>query len=604
MSRVAVRLTHRIPHLVFIVVSSCTGSIDTGTVSPWLPANGADPISNLSGSTAPGSQIPSGSSPSNPNIPGAANSGDGTTSPGNSSGPGSGASTGGAAAPQCDKTVVGTTPLRRITRSEYDNTVADLLGTTEQPASAFVVDTQVGLFDNTAATQTVPTLLGEQFLNTAVSLAENISDIDKLVGCDPASGQTCVRSFVQKFGRRAFRRALTSDELTSYLSLYQTTSSSSDADTGVRGVVAAVLASPNFLFRFEFGSDQTSAISNAKSLSAYEIAARLANLLWASAPDDELLDAAEGGRLATREQVATQARRMLKDTRAHRALSQFYNQWFGLGRLATATKDTSAYPDFNESLRSSMSEESRLFIDDVLWNGDAKLKTLLTAPYSFVDASLAKLYGVNAPTSGGFSKVSLNQSQRAGVMTQAAVLAAYARADESSPVKRGQWVRVRMLCQELPDPPANIPQLPAPQAGISNRERFAMHTSNAACSGCHNLIDGLGFGLEAYDGIGRFRTTDQGVAVDSRGTVTSTTDIDGAYNGAIELATKLAQSTQVRDCAPTQWLRYTLGRSAETADACSAQQLKQAFATSDGDLRELMVALTQTDAFWHYRKPE
>jgi hypothetical protein len=489
-----------------------------------------------------------------------------------------------------------------LTLSEYDNSVADLLGDTTHPASSFATDTQVGLFDNTAATQTVPTLLAEQILDSAVTLAEK-ADLKAVMGCDPASGATCVNSFVSRFGRRAFRRPLSTDESTRYAALYDSTRAISDAATGVRSVIAALLTSPNFLFRVEFGATSSSAIAEAQALTAFEMAARLANLIWASVPDDQLLDAAASGKLGTRAEVETQARRMLDDSRARRALGEFYSQWFGLGRIDSVTKDGATYPEFDETLRASMSEESHRFIDEVLWNGDAKLSTLLSASYSFINEPLAELYGVEAPASG-FARVKLNPDERAGILTQAAVLAAYARPDQSSPVKRGQWVRVRLLCQELPDPPAGVPELPEPKAGVSNRERFAMHTSNPKCSGCHNLIDGLGFGLEAYDGVGRFRTMDQGVAVDSSGEVTATTDINGNYNGAVALATRLAKSEQVRDCAPTQWLRYSLGRTAETADSCSSSELKRAFKESGGNLQELMVALTQTDTFWNYRKPE
>lgn len=505
----------------------------------------------------------------------------------------------------CATRAVGSSPMRRLSRSDYDHAVRDLLGDTTQPARAFVADTQVGLFDNTAATQTVPTLLAEQYLDAAVELAENVQDVEQLAGCDPASGEDCARDFIASFGRRAFRRPLSDAEAGRLLALYSGTLESSDAATGVRAVVAAVLASPNFLFRQEVGLDEPSDIAGARRLSAYELASRLAGLIWASVPDDELLDAAAAGALETKADVEREARRMLDDERARPALAQFYAQWLGLERIQSASKDPAVYPQFDTALRDAMSEESRLFIDDVLWNGDARLETLLTASYSFVNQPLAELYGVEGPSDASeFSRIELNPDERAGVLTQASVLAGYARPDQSSPVKRGQWVRVRLLCQELPDPPANIPELPPPADGVSNRERFAMHTSNPACSGCHNLIDGLGFGLEAYDGLGRFRTTDQGVDVDSSGEITSTTDIDGEYDGAVELAAQLARSSQVRDCAPTQWLRYTLAREAEAGDGCSSQELKRAFAASNGDLRELMLALTQTDAFWHYQPGE
>jgi hypothetical protein len=203
-----------------------------------------------------------------------------------------------------------------------------------------------------------------------------------------------------------------------------------------------------------------------------------------------------------------------------------------------------------------------------------------------------------------FARTSLDPTQRSGLLTQASLMTTFASPAGSSPIKRGKWVRVRMLCQDLPDPPANVPPPAPPQAGVSTRERFAMHTSDPGCSGCHHLIDGLGFGLEHYDGVGAYRTMDQGVPVDATGEVNTTEDIDGDYDGAPELAARLARSAQVRDCAPTQWLRYAMARRETADDTCSLVALRDAFAASGGDMRELMVALTQTDAFFNYRLPE
>lgn len=507
---------------------------------------------------------------------------------------------------KCVTPDVGPAPMRRLTHSEYNNAVADLLGDKTQPGKNFAIDTQEGLFDNTADTQTVPALLADQYLDAATSLATGISSVPTLLGCDPtgSAGAACVKTFVDRFGRRAYRRPLTADEDTRLIALYNTTRGASDEATGVRAVVSAVLASPYFLFRPEFGTTG-SKIAGAQRSTPFELAGRLASLLWASVPDDTLLDAAQNGKLATPDDIATQARRMLSDPKARPAIATFYDQWLGLSMLDTATKDPAVFPAFNDALRDSMREETRRFVSHVVWDGDSKLSTLLSAPYSFINGPLADLYGVKAVGDPAtFSQVNLDPSQRAGVLTQASMLASFARPDESSPIKRGKWVRVRVLCTDLPDPPANVPQLTPPQPGVSTRERFAMHTSNPACSGCHSLIDGLGFGLEQYDGIGRFRTMDQGVPVDSSGAVTATTDINQPYNGGAELADLLSGSAQVRDCAPTQWLRYAMGRREVDADVCSLKSVRDSFAASDGNLKELMVALTQTDAFSNYRKPE
>jgi hypothetical protein len=573
---------------------ACTGTIESSSFG--IPGR-ADPARPW----APGTDTPGALG--SPGVPGqgvAGNAAPGVN--GGAGGPGVVTPPGTVDELRCETPAVGPSPLRRLTHAEYDNSVRDLLGDTTRPAHAFARDTEIGLFDNTASAQTVPQLLGDQYIETAAELAENVADVDALLGCDAADA-TCVRAFVERFGRRAYRRPLASTEVDRLVAIYDSTRTAADAPTGVRAIVTAVLASPNFLFRPEFGGAE-STLPSAKEATPFELAGRLASLLWASLPDDALLDAAQNGQLQTREQVQIEARRMLADPKAREGLANFYMQWFGLPLLESATKDPAVYPAFDDALRAAMAEETRRFVDYVLWDDDATLNTLLTAPYSFVNGELAQLYGVSGPTGATFARVEHDSTRRRGVLTQASMLAAFASSDESSPVKRGKWVRTRILCQDLPDPPDDIPELTEPKEGVSTRERFAMHTSDPACSGCHTLIDGLGFGLEAYDGIGAFRTMDHGVPVDSSGEITSTRDIDGQYDGGPELALKLAQSAQVRDCAPTQWLRFALARRETQEDTCSLVALREAFAASGGDLRELMVALTQTDAFWNYRQAE
>ena len=506
----------------------------------------------------------------------------------------------------CATRAMGPSPMRRLTRDEYNNSVAALLGDTSAPADAFAPDSQVGIFDNSAEAQTVPVLLADQYLDAAEQVARNVPDIRALVGCDVsgAMGRSCVSSFITKFGRRAYRRPLSAEEASGMLDVFTQVSAASDPQTGVRGVLTAFLSSPNFLFRPEFGG-ATSIVPGAKQTGPYELAARLASLLWASAPDDVLLDAAASGKLASPADVAVQAKRMLSDPRAHGALRSFYEQWLGLPLLETVAKDSTAYPLWNEDLRAAMHEETGRFIDHVLWEDDALLRTLFTANYSFLNGPLAKLYGAPAPRdAAAFTRTMLDPNQRSGVLTQPSLMAVFASPSASSPIKRGKLVRVRLLCQDLPDPPANVPPPPEPKQGVSTRERFAMHTDNPACSGCHKLIDGLGFGLEHYDGIGAYRDVDQGVAVDASGLLNATRDIDGPYSGGPELAERLAEGDDLRDCVPRQWLRYALARRESDEDACSLDTLQRAFARTDGDMYELMVALTQTDAFLNYRQPK
>ena len=574
-----------------LLLSACVGTID----SPRSWSEAEAELDRAAGLGPNG--LPQSGSVLNGGVPGSSATNNGPSTPGGS------ATNGGT--PSCG---VGNTPMRRLTHLEYDNAVRELLGDSTAPARAFARDNTIGLFDNTAEAQTVPSLLGEQYMNSAVDLAEKVKDFRTLMGCDPqaagTTGDSCVQNFITSFGRRAYRRPLTAEEHGRLFALYNTTRAASDVETGVRSMLVAVLVSPNFLFKPEFGA-APSAYANAKALTQYEQATRLASLVWASVPDEQLLQAAENDELATPAQIEAQARRMLADPKARPALEAFFEQWLGLPFLEAATKDPAYFPGWNEELRDAMFEERRTFVSHVLWEDDARLETLLTASYSFVNGPLAALYGATAAASGSaFSQTQLDPAQRAGVMTQAAMLATFARPDESSPVKRGKWVRERMLCQDLPAPPALVPQLPAPVEGISNRERFALHTADPACAGCHRLIDGLGFGLEHYDSVGAYRSMSQGVPVDASGMINDTVDIDGMYSGGPELANTLASSEQVRNCVPTQALRYAWGRRETRDDTCSVAAVQDAFAKSDGNLRELIVALTQNDAFTTYRQPD
>jgi hypothetical protein len=496
--------------------------------------------------------------------------------------------------------------MRRLTHLEYDNAVRDLLKDTSHPAREFASDTQIGLFNNSVSVQTVPALLAEDYLDAADQLARK-ADVASVTGCKDlaaASAGACMKTFIGRFGLRAYRRPLSDAEVARLLGVYDTTRTAADADTGARAVIAAVLASPWFLYRPEFGRGDE-LLPKARAASGFELASRLASLLWASQPDDALLDAAQSGKLETRADVEREARRMLDDAKARPAIANFYDQWLGLERLETVTKDPHVYPEYGSAMRDAMLEETRRFVSHVIWEDGAQLSRLLSAPYTFVNQTLAPLYDVPKPSAAdSYVRVELDPSQRAGVLTQASILTAYARPDQSSPIKRGEWLRTRILCQDLPPPPVDVPELPDIPEGTSNRERFAQHTAAQACSNCHSLIDGLGFGLERYDAIGRFRSEDLGQPVDDTGEITSTRDIDGAFRGGRELADRLAASEQVRDCIPTQWLRFAAGRHEGADDACSLRDLKQAFADSGSNLKELMIALTQTDAFMHYRPAE
>jgi len=492
----------------------------------------------------------------------------------------------------CKTTEAFRSPLRRLTRVEYNNTVRDLLGDTSAPADRFPPDEISNGFANNAAVLSVSPLLAEKYQEAAEALAATaVKDLPALVGCDPARTGTeaCARQWLQQFGKRAYRRPLSVPELERLMKVYA--AGGGDFARGIEVTLRAILQSPSFLYRLEVGPAPAGA--RLARLTGYEVATRLSYLLWSTMPDDRLFAAAEKNQLATPAQVAAMARTLLDDPRARRAAGEFYRQWLGLGAIDTMVKDGAVYPPLTPELRAGLQAEIGATVEHLLWTGDRKLATLLTAPVGFVTPALARLYGVD-----GSGMVMLPPAERAGILTQAGVLAVYALPNQSSPVHRGKFVREQVLCQELPPQPANL-MVTAPEVDPRRptRERFRQHAEDMACAVCHRLMDPIGFGFEAYDGLGRFRATDGGGAVDASGALTDTRDADGPFQGARELAERLSKSAEVRDCVATQWYRYALGRLEGPGDRCSLQQLREGFATAKGDLRELLVSVTQTEAF-------
>lgn len=500
----------------------------------------------------------------------------------------------------------GESPIRRMTRVEYNNTVRDLLGDDTEPANGFVVEEEALGFNNQASALGVTQLLAEQYMEASEEIAARAAeDLPALVGCAAeAMDEACAEAFIESFGARAFRRPLDGSEISRLLGVFQWGSEQYDFSTGVQLVVQAVLQSPHFLYRVEFGMPDPTQ-GDVVALNHYEIASRLSYLIWNSMPDQELFDAAGGGRLGTPDEIAEQARRMLDDPRARTAVKNFHTQWLELRTIETINKDPAIYPEYSEALRPLWKTETEAFLDYVVFDGEGDVATLLTADYSVMNAELAAFYGVDGPAGDGWEKVSLDPTQRAGLLTHASVLAKNAKPNQSSPIHRGKFVRERLLCQMLPPPPNDIEiKPPDVDPSATTREKFSEHSTNPACSGCHKLMDPIGFGFEHYDGIGQWRDTDHGFAVDASGELADTLepDIEGAFDGAVELAKRLADSDQVRQCVATQWFRFGYGRAEQQADQCTVKQVFDAFAAADYNIKELLVALTQTEAFLYRHK--
>jgi hypothetical protein len=314
-------------------------------------------------------------------------------------------------------------------------------------------------------------------------------------------------------------------------------------------------------------------------------------------PDEPLFAAAAAGQLATPEQIAAQARRMLDDPKAREAVANFHQQWLDYNRIANVTKDATLFPEWTPGIAGLMREEAQAFLDDAVFGANGSLASLLTSSSGFLNADLAAFYGVVGPTGAQFEPVALDPMQRAGVLTLGSLLTINAHSNQTSPVHRGLLVRERFLCDPVPPPPPDVMvQAPAPNPDSTARERFAEHSVNPACGGCHSLMDPLGFGFENYDAMGRFRTEENGLPIDATGSITAS-DVDGPYVGVIELAGKLAASQDVESCYVKQWFRYGYGRGETVTDSCSLATLSDRFSAAQGNIKELLVALTQTDAF-------
>lgn len=514
------------------------------------------------------------------------------------SGPGGDDGSDPGAAEACEEVQPGPSPLRRLSRFEYNNTVRDLFGIDTHPADAFTPEKVALGFNNQAASLTVSPLLAEQYMDAAeaISVAAT-ADMTALLPCDPAAAgeSECAHDLIVKLGERVYRRPLSADQVEELSGVFAWGLENHDFATGIQLVIQAMLQSPYFLYRVELGGE--AAGEGAIRLDDWAMASRLSYMLWGTMPDEALFDAARLGELSTKEQIAAQARRMLDDPRAHAALRNFYGQWLKLADVTNAEKDPGIYPGFSPEVRDLLRRETETFVDHVVWESGGGLRELLTASYTFMNGPLADFYGIDGPTGDDFEKVSLPDSKRAGLLTEAGILAAHSMAYQSSPILRGKFVREQILCMPLPPPPNDVEIIPPDlDPNLTTRERFDAHRDNPACSGCHNLMDPIGYGFAKFDTVGRFRETENDRAIDDSGEIIAS-DVDGPFSGPVDLAYRLAGSDQVGQCAVTQMFRYTQGRKETAADMCTMTSLMTQFAESGQSFKELMVAITQSDAF-------
>jgi hypothetical protein len=499
-------------------------------------------------------------------------------------------------APLCAGKPLPPSPLSLLTRGQYENTIFDLLTDDSKPASDFPPENQVqGFKNNTTAHQASP-LAVEKYLEAAERLSTKAvaTRLTELAPCSAGDNMSCGRAFVRGFGLKAFRRPLTQSEAQLFDDLFSRTLAQAGYSAAVQLALQVFLQSPQFLYRVDSRRAPT-AETGALPLAPYELASRLSYFLTGSMPDAQLFAAAEANQLQTDAEVETQTRRMLELPRARAVVREFHHQWLELDALPSIAREaTDLVADTSLFGKDWLASLDR-FVDHVYWES-GNVAALFDSKRVYLNGRLGALYGASVT---GEDFVSVEQPERAGIVTQPGLLALLAHGDQSAPVLRGVFVLKRMMCVNVPAPPPSVNNTPPdPNPNSTTRERFRVHTESPDCAGCHRMIDGVGFGFEGFDQLGRYRSLENGLPVDTKGEVLAGDPaLDGAFNGTLELASRLAQSARVRDCMAASWYRFALGRLESEADQCSLNEVKSHFAKASGDLRELLVSITKSVAF-------
>lgn len=448
-------------------------------------------------------------------------------------------------------------------------------------------------YDNQAAAGVVTANHLEAYLTAAASLAEAArSQLDRLVPCD-RTDPACVRDTLGDLASRAWRRPLEEGERDALVALAE---GQAGVDDGLQLALEAILTSPHFLYRTELGEVQ----GDEAVLTDHELAAAMSYFLWGTAPDDALRAAADRGELSQPSHRAEHARRMLDDPRARDTFATFTTQWLGVERVLTTDKSPALYPDFTASVRRAALDETRRFATHVAFDSSGTWDELLTSTTHFVDGALAPLYGLEAPAGEGLVAVQ-GDGRRPGVLGQVSVMAATAHSDQTSPVRRGLFVRERLLCDTFGAPPPEAGGVPDVDPDATTRERFDQHSADPVCASCHRYIDPVGYGFEHLDAVGAWRDTESGRPIDATG---SLLDVErdgggpGAFTDLSGLAAHLVASERGPACFTRELYRFATGFEA-VEDDCALQALTERFARSGHDIRDLMVAIVSSDTFAH-----
>jgi hypothetical protein len=508
----------------------------------------------------------------------------------------------------------GTAPsarLRRLTTPEFTYSLEDLLGASV-PVSALSPDVSVGVFGPSSVALSGFAAIGASTVSVSpsgVGLYESavraaadyvFSDptrVAAILACVPTatSDTACLTQAINAFGRRAFRRPLTSDETTRFVNLATTVGNQTGETvlSGLDHVVSAMLQSADFLYRVELGVPSPADGGRLKYTS-YEVASRLAATMWSSVPDDTLLDAAAMDSLSTPAGIAAQAQRMLADPRVHRSLAAFTDQFLATQSLSQDTKDPTLFPMWTTTLGAAMVQEVEQRVDDMVFTERGDFFSLFQSESTFVNNELAKFYGLPQTAVDSVHAVTFPAgSPRVGLLGAGAILATQAMPERTSPVLRGLFVDQMLLCKVIPAPPPGVPPLPS-GAGTNQtvRQQLNAHVTSPQCAGCHAMMDPIGFGMENFDAIGQYRTLDNGQPIDASGTLDGVTFKDLA---GLEAAVR--KDAAAAPCLVSSLYVNALGRSAINLDAAAIGNLTTQFAAAGNRVDQLLVGLVSSDSF-------
>ncbi|MBU6160782.1 MAG: DUF1592 domain-containing protein [Myxococcales bacterium] len=492
--------------------------------------------------------------------------------------------------------------IRRLSREQYASSVRDVLGESLTVPTSLEPDTSVaGYLSLGAAVSAISARGVEQYEAAAYNLAAQVMQSDALRGniircdVDGVYDATCARASLEPLLLRLWRRPATEEELTGLLGIWEQASTVlGDFEQGAEYVLAAALQSPHFLFRVELGEPDPETPGGLR-FSSWEMASRLSYLLWNTTPDDELLRAAAADELVTDAGIQAQAERLLASPLAENGIRALFSEILQLHLLDRLSKDPTVFTHMSPTLGASAREEMLQLVTELVLVTDGDYRDVLTTRSTFVNRELAALYNMRAPSRDTFGRAEWPaDAPRAGLLGQVGFLALASHPVSSSATLRGRFVRERLLCEVVAAPPANVDtSIPEPSGTTPTlRDRVAEHLTDPSCAGCHEVMDPIGLALENFDGIGRFRATDNGAAIDATG------DLDGVpFDGPVSLALALRDHPRFAPCLVRHVYRYTNGRLETSGERELVRELAVAFERDGFRVRALLLELVTTPGF-------